>query len=113
MSFSIHQLFELHITTFVASKKQETWSTAVCNSPKAWNFAKAFEGWEPAGTEVSLSTGGSSSVSTTLLKGFEDKAAQERKSCYRQMAPVLPNSSPLSNDLSTVPFESSIAAQDE
>ncbi|KAG1879306.1 SRP54-type protein, partial [Suillus tomentosus] len=97
------KLFEPFLATFVASlhaiKSGKLVSTAARDSPKAWNFAKAFEGWD--------------GVFEKLLKGFEDKAAQERKSRYRQVAPALPDSSPPSDDLSTVPSESSIAVQDE
>lgn len=97
------KLFEPFLATFVASlhtiKSGKLVSAAAHDSPKAWNFAKVFEGWD--------------GVFDKLLKGFEDKAAQERKSRYRQVAPTLPDHSPPSDDLSTVPSESSIAVQDE
>ncbi|KAG1723882.1 signal recognition particle, alpha subunit, N-terminal-domain-containing protein [Suillus lakei] len=97
------KLFEPFLATFVASlhaiKNGKLVSAAARDSPTAWNLAKAFEGWD--------------GVFDKLLKGFEDKAAQERKSRYRPVAPALPDPSPPSDDLSTVPSESSIAVQDE
>ncbi|KAG0706306.1 SRP54-type protein [Suillus ampliporus] len=97
------KLFEPFLATFVASmhavKSGKLSSAAARDSLKTWNFAQAFEGWD--------------GVFDKLLKGFADKAAQERKSRYRPVAPALPDTTPPSDDLSTVPSESSIAVQDE
>ncbi|KIJ60644.1 hypothetical protein HYDPIDRAFT_160601 [Hydnomerulius pinastri MD-312] len=98
------KLFEPFLATFVASlhamsNGKLTPSTAR-DAATSWNFAKAFDGWD--------------NVFDKLLKGFEDKAAQERKSRFRpvthadQISP-----SPPSDDFGTLPSESSDVPQDE
>lgn len=82
------KLFEPFLATFVASlhtiKSGKLVSAAAHDSPKAWNFAKAFEGWD--------------GVFDKLLKGFEDKAAQVRP-CSRPYA-VLAHFKPVGAEVS-------------
>ncbi|KAF8558467.1 P-loop containing nucleoside triphosphate hydrolase protein [Imleria badia] len=98
------KLFEPFLATFVASLhamnngKQAPSTTR--DPSTSWNFAKAFEGWDK--------------VFDKLLKGIEEKAAQERKSRFRPVAHVEQDApSPPSDDLSTLPSESPDVPQDE
>ncbi|OJA09890.1 hypothetical protein AZE42_06755 [Rhizopogon vesiculosus] len=94
------KLFEPFLTTFVASLHAiKNGRITARDAPKPWNFAKAFDGWD--------------GLFDKLLKGFEDKAAQERKSRFRTVSAAPLDYSPPSDDLSTIPSESSIAVQDE
>ncbi|KAH7889911.1 SRP54-type protein [Phlebopus sp. FC_14] len=97
------KLFEPFLATFVASlhaMNNGKVASAAQHATKPWNFTKAFEGWDK--------------VFDKLLKGFEDKAAQERKSRFRPVQQTDHiNPSPPSDDLSTEPSESSVAPQDE
>ncbi|EGN96060.1 hypothetical protein SERLA73DRAFT_185575 [Serpula lacrymans var. lacrymans S7.3] len=98
------KLFEPFLATFVASLHAMNSGKVVTapagNNTASWNFAKAFEGWDK--------------VFDKLLKGLEDKAAQERKSRFRPTVHApLADPSPPSDDLSTIPSESSVVAQDE
>lgn len=97
------KLFEPFLATFVASLHAiNTGKSAPPskNGNTSWNFAKAFDGWD--------------GVFDKLLKGFEDKAAQERKSRFRPQARSnqVESASP-SDDDSTVPTESPDITQDE
>ncbi|KAH7912251.1 SRP54-type protein [Hygrophoropsis aurantiaca] len=98
------QMFEPFLATFVASLhalNSSKLATPVAGDTTAsWNFAKAFESWDK--------------VFDALLKSFEDKAAQERKSRFRSTVQVVStDNSPPSDDLSTIPSESSVVPQDE
>ncbi|KAI6043069.1 SRP54-type protein [Pisolithus marmoratus] len=97
------KLFEPFLATFVASLHAMSTGKSTPSSQNgntSWNFAKAFDGWD--------------GVFDKLLKSFEDKAAQERKSRFRPQArpnQVEPES--LSDDDSTAPTESPDVTQDE
>ncbi|KAF8136090.1 SRP54-type protein [Boletus edulis] len=98
------KLFEPFLATFVASlHAMNNGKQAPCTArdPSApWNFAKAFEGWDK--------------VFDKLLKGIEEKAAQERKSRLRPVTYAEPSTpSPPSDDLGTLPSESPDVPQDE
>ncbi|KAH7929766.1 P-loop containing nucleoside triphosphate hydrolase protein [Leucogyrophana mollusca] len=98
------KLFEPFLATFVASlhalNSTKSASSVAGDTTTSWNFVKAFEGWDK--------------VFDKLLKGFEDKAAQERKSRFRSTVhAVSADPSPPSDDLSTIPSESSVVPQDE
>ncbi|KIN94504.1 hypothetical protein M404DRAFT_168135 [Pisolithus tinctorius Marx 270] len=97
------KLFEPFLATFVASLHAiNTGKSAPPskNGNTSWNFAKAFDGWD--------------GVFDKLLKGFEDKAAQERKSRFRPQArSIQVESGSPSDDDSTVPTESPDITQDE
>ncbi|KAI6019663.1 SRP54-type protein [Pisolithus orientalis] len=97
------KLFEPFLATFVASLHAiNTGKSAPPskNGNTSWNFPKAFDGWD--------------GVFDKLLKGFEDKAAQERKSRFRPQArsDQVESGSP-SDDDSTVPTESPDITRDE
>ncbi|KAG6379125.1 SRP54-type protein [Boletus reticuloceps] len=98
------KLFEPFLATFVASlHAMNNGKQAPCTArdPSAsWNFAKAFEGWDK--------------LFDKLLKGIEEKAAQERKSRLRPVTYAEPSTpSPPSDDLGTLPSESPDVPQDE
>ncbi|KAI6164334.1 SRP54-type protein [Pisolithus thermaeus] len=97
------KLFEPFLTTFVASLHAMNTGKSTPSSQNgntSWNFTKAFDGWD--------------GVFDNLLKTFEDKAAQERKSRFRPQARAnqVGSESP-SEDDSTVPTESPDVTQDE
>ncbi|KAI0273799.1 P-loop containing nucleoside triphosphate hydrolase protein [Gloeopeniophorella convolvens] len=100
------KLFEPFLAAFVASLHAVSGgAVALSNSasePTLWNFAKAFEGWDAAFDK--------------LLKGLEQKAAEDRKSRLRPVArglapPLTP--SPGSSDVETAPTESPSGTVDE
>ncbi|KAF9239660.1 SRP54-type protein [Melanogaster broomeanus] len=98
------KLFEPFLATFVASlhsvNNGKLAASPARDATAPWNFVKAFDGWNK--------------VFDKLLRGFEDKAAQERKSRFRPVAHVEQiNPVPLSDDLSTLPSESPEVPQDE
>ncbi|KAL4074638.1 SRP54-type protein [Scleroderma yunnanense] len=96
------KLFEPFLTTFVASLHAMSKGKPATsdNGQPSWNFARAFEGWDK--------------LFANLLKSFEDKVAQERKSRFKplttadQAEPETP-----SDDSSTIPTQSPEAPQDE
>ncbi|KAH9966425.1 SRP54-type protein [Russula dissimulans] len=97
--------FQPFITAFVASLHAVN-STAIALSNAAsgttrWNFAKAFEGWDVAFNK--------------LLKGLENKAAEDRKSRLRPTArpPLSTTPSPSTSDIDAPPAESHPATVDE
>ncbi|KAN0075341.1 SRP54-type protein, GTPase domain containing protein [Tylopilus felleus] len=97
------KLFEPFLATFVASlhaMNSGKQALTVRDPSVPWNFAKAFEGWDK--------------VFDKLLKGIEEKAAQERKARFRPVTHVEQSApSPPSDDLSTLPTESPDVPQDE
>ncbi|TFK54831.1 signal recognition particle binding protein [Heliocybe sulcata] len=102
------KLFEPFLATFVASlHAMNTGKLSGSAGPKAatpttWDFSKAFEGWD--------------NMFDKLLRTFEEKAAQERRSRMRPAVsrPVAAElSSPPSDDQSTVPSQSVSESMDE
>ncbi|KIJ17193.1 hypothetical protein PAXINDRAFT_162128 [Paxillus involutus ATCC 200175] len=98
------KLFEPFLATFVASlhamNKGKLTSLPTRDTTSLWNFAKAFDGWDK--------------VFDKLLRGFEEKAAMERKSRFRPVTHTEQiNLSPPSDDFSTLPSESREVPQDE
>ncbi|OJT08949.1 Signal recognition particle receptor subunit alpha [Trametes pubescens] len=95
------KLFQPFLTTFVASL--HVTSTAKLSSSAdtsaSWNFAKAFEGWD--------------GVFDKLLRGLEDKAAQERRSRSGYVAHPAVEVTPPEEELSTVPSQSGDNVLDE
>ncbi|KAF9228661.1 P-loop containing nucleoside triphosphate hydrolase protein [Gyrodon lividus] len=97
------KLFEPFLATFVASlhamNNGKLASSPGQDTTTFWNFARAFDGWDK--------------VFEKLLKGFEDKAALERKSRFKHLTHVEQiNTSPPPDD-STLPSESHEVPQDE
>ncbi|KAG6817088.1 hypothetical protein H0H87_012856 [Tephrocybe sp. NHM501043] len=77
--------FEPFLTTFVASLHT---AKGAISDVSSWNFAQAFEGWD--------------AIFDKLLKGLEDRAAQDRKARLRTGArPALEQSTPPSDDQNT------------
>ncbi|KIY43644.1 P-loop containing nucleoside triphosphate hydrolase protein [Fistulina hepatica ATCC 64428] len=70
------KLFEPFLTTFVASVHAFNSGKAIATVPTSWDFSKVFEGWDQ--------------VFDKVLKGFEDKAAQDRKSRLRSAVKAVP-----------------------
>ncbi|KDQ60640.1 hypothetical protein JAAARDRAFT_31604 [Jaapia argillacea MUCL 33604] len=102
------KLFEPLLATFVASLhalssgKLSISSGFGGDTPNSWNFAKALESWD--------------NVFNKLLRSFEEKAAQERKSRLRPMAPRVvadEPSTPPSEDQDTAPSQSASETVDE
>ncbi|KAL1947710.1 hypothetical protein VTO73DRAFT_13434 [Trametes versicolor] len=95
------KLFQPFLTTFVASL--HVTSTAKLSSSAdtsaSWNFVKAFEGWD--------------GVFDKLLRGLEDKAAQERRSRSGYVAHSAVEVTPPEEELSTVPSQSGDNVLDE
>ncbi|EIW85399.1 signal recognition particle binding protein [Coniophora puteana RWD-64-598 SS2] len=94
------KLYEPFLTTFVESVHAiSNGKVAGKDSAVSWNFAEAFKNWD--------------TVFDKLLRNFEEKAAQERKSRYRTAAPkaLVSDSTPPSDDASTIP--SAALPQDE
>lgn len=92
------KLFEPFLTAFVASLHAMS-KGKPGTSKSSWTFTEAFQGWDK--------------LFSDLLKSFEDKAAQERKSRLRPFARADQAEQTLSDDSSTVPTESPEAPQDE
>ncbi|KAG6869087.1 hypothetical protein C0993_003407 [Termitomyces sp. T159_Od127] len=82
------EYFEPFLTSFVASLHTGNSARSVVGNLSSWNFAQAFEGWD--------------AIFDKLLKGLEDKAAQDRKSRLRTAArPAVDNRTPPSDDQDT------------
>ncbi|RPD66005.1 signal recognition particle binding protein [Lentinus tigrinus ALCF2SS1-7] len=95
------KLFQPFLATFVASL-HVTSSAKLASSaaPSAsWNFRKAFEGWD--------------GVFDKLLRGLEDKAAQERRTRVAHPARATIDVTPPAEDTSTIPSHSNADVQDE
>ncbi|TFL07003.1 SRP54-type protein [Pterulicium gracile] len=79
------QYFGPFLTSFVASLHASSSGQPTRDSAMSWDFSKAFEGWDAAFDQ--------------LLKGLEQKAAQERKSRVRTwIPPVAAEVNPGSDD---------------
>ncbi|KAG6917803.1 hypothetical protein DXG01_001075 [Tephrocybe rancida] len=92
--------FEPFLTSFVASLHTINPAKGAISNVSSWNFAQAFEGWD--------------AVFDKLLKGLEDRAAQDRKARLRTgVRPTIEASTPPSDDQSTAPSLPSDAPQDE
>ncbi|KAI0709061.1 signal recognition particle binding protein [Earliella scabrosa] len=94
------KLFQPILTTFVASL--HVTSTAKLSSSAdpsmSWSFQKAFEGWD--------------AVFDKLLRGLEDKAAQERRTRVSHSARAV-DVTPPAEDPDTAPSHSNAEVQDE
>ncbi|KAH9854099.1 signal recognition particle binding protein [Lenzites betulinus] len=95
------KLFQPFLTTFVASLHVTGSAklSSIADTSAAWNFAKAFEGWD--------------GVFDKLLRGLEDKAAQERRTRSGHVANPAVEVSPPLDDLSILPSQSSSDVLDE
>ncbi|KAH9951297.1 P-loop containing nucleoside triphosphate hydrolase protein [Amylocystis lapponica] len=95
------KLFEPFLATFVASLHavSTTKLSASANTlANSWNFSKAFDTWD--------------AVFDKVLRGLEDKAAQDRRTRVNYTHPAI-DSSPPSDDLGTVPSHSGAVVLDE
>ncbi|EIW60510.1 P-loop containing nucleoside triphosphate hydrolase protein [Trametes versicolor FP-101664 SS1] len=95
------KLFQPFLTTFVASLHVTRTAklSSSADTSASWNFAKAFEGWD--------------GVFDKLLRGLEDKAAQERRSRSGYVAHSAVEVTPPEEELSTVPSQSGDNVLDE
>ncbi|KZT11431.1 signal recognition particle binding protein [Laetiporus sulphureus 93-53] len=97
------KLFEPFLATFVASLHAISSSKLSSSDPgridASWDFAKAFENWD--------------GIFDKLLRGLEDKAAQDRKGRVGKVPRPVIEPSPPSDDLSTVPSQSGSTTIDE
>ncbi|KAJ6606528.1 signal recognition particle binding protein [Mycena vulgaris] len=95
------KMFQPFLATFVASLHAiNSGKATVVEAASAFSFAEAFDGWDK--------------MFDKLLRSLEDKAAQDRKSRLRPVVrPPVEDSSPPSEDLETLPTQSSDAPQDE
>ncbi|KAJ7702343.1 signal recognition particle binding protein [Mycena rosella] len=95
------KMFQPFLATFVASLHAiNSGKATVVEAAGAFSFAEAFDGWDK--------------MFDKLLRSLEDKAAQDRKSRLRPVVrPPVEDSSPPSEDLETLPTQSSDAPQDE
>ncbi|KAJ7470304.1 signal recognition particle binding protein [Mycena latifolia] len=96
------KMFQPFLATFVASLHAlNSGKATVVEAASAFSFAEAFDGWDK--------------MFDKLLKSLEEKAAQDRKSRLRPVVrpPPVEDSSPPSEDLETLPTQSSDAPQDE
>ncbi|KAI8998762.1 P-loop containing nucleoside triphosphate hydrolase protein [Trametes punicea] len=95
------KLFQPFLTTFVASL--HVTSTAKLSSSAdtsaSWDFSKAFDGWD--------------AVFDKLLRGLEDKAAQERRTRSGHVIRTAAEVSPPAEDISTIPTQSDDNVLDE
>ncbi|KAI0256473.1 SRP54-type protein [Lactifluus subvellereus] len=98
------KLFQPFLAAFVASLHAVNNSAVTLSNsasePIRWNFARAFEGWDAAFDK--------------LLKGLENKAAEDRKSRLRPATRPPPlTSSPGSSDVDAPPSDSHPGTVDE
>ncbi|OBZ75641.1 Signal recognition particle receptor subunit alpha, partial [Grifola frondosa] len=96
------KLFQPFLATFVASLHAVSNAkvTPIAGETTAsWNFAKVLDGWD--------------SVFDKLLRGLEDKAAQERRAHPSHPPRPILDASPPSDDTSTIPSQSSSTVLDE
>ncbi|PPQ99117.1 hypothetical protein CVT26_014367 [Gymnopilus dilepis] len=94
------QYFQPFITAFVQSLHDLSTAKTSAVKGTSWNFAQAFENWEV--------------IFDKLLKGLEERAAQDRKSRLRPTArPTIETITPPSDDQETAPTVDPDAPQDE
>ncbi|KAF7338667.1 Signal recognition particle binding protein [Mycena venus] len=96
------KMFQPFLATFVASLHAiNSGKATVVEATSAFSFADAFDGWDK--------------MFDKLLRSLEDKAVQDRKSRLRPVVrpAVEESSTPPSEELETLPTQSSDAPQDE
>ncbi|RXW24932.1 hypothetical protein EST38_g965 [Candolleomyces aberdarensis] len=94
------QYFEPFLTAFVASIHTLNSAKNAASQATSWDFAKAFEGWD--------------TIFDKVLRGMEEKAANERKTRWKAPArPIEELSTPPSDDQSTVPSNNPDTSHDE
>ncbi|KAI0374755.1 P-loop containing nucleoside triphosphate hydrolase protein [Pilatotrama ljubarskyi] len=95
------KLFQPFLTTFVASlhATSTSKSSSSADTSASWNFAKAFDGWD--------------AVFDKLLRGLEDKAAQERRTRSGHVTRPMVEVTPPSEEISTLPSQSNDNVLDE
>ncbi|KAJ6488614.1 signal recognition particle binding protein [Mycena vitilis] len=95
------KMFQPFLATFVASLHAiNSGKATVVEAATAFSFAGAFDGWDK--------------IFDKLLRSLEDKAAQDRKSRLRPVVrPPVEDANPSSEELETLPTQSSDAPQDE
>ncbi|KAI0721641.1 signal recognition particle binding protein [Cerioporus squamosus] len=95
------KLFQPLLATFVASLHVTTSAKLSSSSATSasWNFRKAFEGWD--------------GVFDRLLRGLEDKAAQERRTRVAHPTRATIDVTPPAEATSTIPSQSNAEVQDE
>ncbi|KAG6832700.1 hypothetical protein H0H92_012272 [Tricholoma furcatifolium] len=92
--------FEPFLRSLVASLHAVNSGKTAVHDVSSWNFAQAFDGWD--------------AIFDKLLKGLEDRAAQDRKARLRSgPRPTTEEATPPSDDQSTIPSLSSDAPHDE
>ncbi|KAG8961465.1 hypothetical protein FRC03_005354 [Tulasnella sp. 419] len=93
------KLYQPFLTTFIESlhviRSADIKSTT---HPAAWDFTRALDGWDK--------------IFDKLLRGFEDKAALDRKSRTKPALRAAPTSSPPSEDLENAPTVDTTDAED-
>ncbi|KAJ7871436.1 signal recognition particle, alpha subunit, N-terminal-domain-containing protein [Mycena olivaceomarginata] len=96
------KMFQPFLATFVASLHAiNSGKATIVEAASAFSFADAFDGWDK--------------IFDKLLRSLEDKAAQDRKSRLRPVVrpQIEESSTPPSEELETLPTQSSDAPQDE
>ncbi|CDO70772.1 hypothetical protein BN946_scf184798.g87 [Trametes cinnabarina] len=96
------KLFQPFLTTFVASlhvTSSAKLSASTAETSASWNFAKAFDGWD--------------AVFDKLLRGLEDKAAQERRTRSGHVIRSAVEVTPAARDINTLPTQSDDNVLDE
>ncbi|KAI0670509.1 P-loop containing nucleoside triphosphate hydrolase protein [Trametes maxima] len=95
------KLFQPFLTTFVASLHVTTTAKLPSSTDlsASWNFAKAFDGWDL--------------MFDKLLRGLEDKAAQERRTRSGHVARPVVEVTPPAEESATLPSRSSDNVLDE
>ncbi|KAI0957642.1 hypothetical protein AcW1_005967 [Taiwanofungus camphoratus] len=93
------KLFEPFLATFVASLHAVSSGQMSSETVTSWHFAKAFDNWDM--------------VFDKLLRGIEDKAAQDQRARLSHPVRSVVDPSPPSDDMSTIPSQSSTVTLDE
>ncbi|KAI0781069.1 signal recognition particle binding protein [Trametes elegans] len=93
------KLFQPFLTTFVASLHVTSTVRAPSDTSASWNFAKAFDGWD--------------AIFDKLLRGLEDKAAQERRSRSGHVTRPTVEVTPPTEQTSILPSQSGDNVLDE
>ncbi|OSD01642.1 signal recognition particle binding protein [Trametes coccinea BRFM310] len=96
------KLFQPFLTTFVASlhvTSTAKLSSSATETSASWDFAKAFDGWD--------------AVFDKLLRGLEDKAAQERRTRSGHVIRPAVEVTPAAEDIDTLPTQSDDNVLDE
>ncbi|KAI9064297.1 signal recognition particle binding protein [Trametes sanguinea] len=96
------KLFQPFLTTFVASlhvTSTAKLSSSITETSASWDFARAFDGWD--------------AVFDKLLRGLEDKAAQERRTRSGHVMRPAVEVTPPAEDINTLPTQSDDNVLDE